>query len=76
VLRQQRVEPECRDAALASPDSPATNATMNLDSYTRLNPYSDEEKGDDTDYTGTTILMAAGISSVVAFVFVLAMSRT
>ncbi|KAK0641363.1 hypothetical protein B0T16DRAFT_461436 [Cercophora newfieldiana] len=41
---------------------------MNLDSYTRLNPYSDEEKGETSEVKGNTILIAAGISSALAFV--------
>jgi hypothetical protein len=53
----------------------ATDATMNLDSYTRLNPFSDEEKSEETEISGRAILMAAGISSVVAFVVVMALGR-
>jgi hypothetical protein len=49
---------------------------MNLDSYTRLNPFSDGEKGEETEVSGRAILVAAGIGSVVAFVVVLALSRT
>lgn len=50
--------------------------TMNLDSYTRLNPYSDEEKGENNEENKKSVFIATGISAAISLLVFLAWSRT
>lgn len=50
---------------------------MNIDSYTRLNPYYEDEKDQTADQKGdNTAIIALGVVVALGIIFVLAWSRT